>query len=66
MYISVKTKQGRVAYSAAVGGRRIPTDAYVSVQATSWTDRLLNVHGDIELQPAVAPETKVAVDVAKK
>lgn len=46
--ISVKAVQGRVAFTAARGGVRIPADKYVEVDKTPWIDRLLEVHGDIE------------------
>lgn len=52
--ISVKAKPGRIAYDAPRGSL-IPTDRYVLVDATPWIVRLLNVHADIELEPAAKP-----------
>lgn len=58
--ISIKAKPGRVAFTAAKRGDRVPTDRYIQVQMTPWINRLLNVHGDIEVEPAPAakPEAK--------
>lgn len=65
MYLRVKAKEGRVAYTAARGGERIPTDRYITVEATHWVQRLLNVHRDIVLEPVAAPKTEVAPEAAK-
>lgn len=46
--ISVRAVQGRVAFTAARGGVRIPSEKYVEVDNTPWIGRLLDVHGDIE------------------
>lgn len=51
-YVSVKTKPGRVAFSAPRGGDAIPHDRYVPVERTPWIERLISVHGDIEVEPA--------------
>lgn len=53
--VEVKCLEGRVAFTAARGGVRIPTDKYITVTMTSWIDRLINHHGDIELKPAEEP-----------
>ncbi len=50
-FVSVRAKAGRIAYDSPHGDL-IPQDAYVSVEMTPWIDRLLNHHGDIELEPA--------------
>lgn len=60
--ISVKAKEGRVAYDSP-RGNIIPTDDFKLVDDTPWIRRLLEVHGDIEVEvqkPAapVAKETK--------
>jgi hypothetical protein len=61
MFISVKTVEGRIAYTAARGGERIPNDRYVVVEKTPWISRLLSVHKDIEIEPApVAAKEKAA------
>ena len=57
--ISVRTKQGRVAYDAPKG-RPIPSDRFVLVEDTAWIQRLLNEHQDIEQEPAPAPAAPVA------
>lgn len=50
-YVSVKTKAGRVAFSAPRGGEAIPHDRYIAVERTPWIERLISVHGDIEVEP---------------
>lgn len=62
--VNVKTKPGRVAFTA-MRGERIPNDRYVPVELTPWIQRLLEVHGDIERErerepaaPAAKPEGK--------
>ncbi len=49
--ISVKTKEGRKAFSAARGGTQIPTDRYVTVERTPWIVRLIEHHGDLLVEP---------------
>lgn len=68
-HISVKTKPGRIAYDAPKGGQRIPNDAFVSVPATNWIKRLIEVQGDLEVEKADAPAAKPekpAAPVAEK
>jgi hypothetical protein len=48
--ISVKTKEGRVAFDGPKG-EQIPNNRYKLVVNTSWIQRLINVHGDIEVEP---------------
>lgn len=62
MRIEVKAKAGRVARTSPQGPF-IPEDRYVVVEKTSYIERLLNVHGDIEAKPQgqkppVAPAPK--------
>lgn len=57
--VEVKCLEGRVAFTAARGGARIPTDKYIQVTMTPWIDRLINHHGDIELKPEEEPATPV-------
>lgn len=45
--VEVKAVEGRVAFTAPRGGVRIPTDSYITVNRTSWIERLLNHHQDI-------------------
>lgn len=69
--ISVRSLAGRLARTSP-RGPFIPSDRYIDVEATSYVMRLLNVHGDIELNPAplvVEPEViqqPKAATVAKK
>lgn len=54
--IQVRAKPGRVAFSAPRGGKRIPEDEVgILVERTSWIQRLLDVHGDIEIVTAIKP-----------
>ena len=52
--ISVKTKKGRIAYTAARGGTRIPDDKFVEVEHTNYIKRLIDYHGDLEVEKAPA------------
>jgi len=52
--ISVKTKKGRVAFSASRGGVRIPDDKFVEVEQTPYINRLIDYHGDLEVEKAPA------------
>ncbi|MGL5734762.1 MAG: hypothetical protein ACRCYS_07840 [Beijerinckiaceae bacterium] len=49
--IYVKALPGRVA-RVSPRGAMIPSDHFVAVDFTPYVKRLLEVHGDIELQPA--------------
>lgn len=51
--IRVRTVAGRVARTAP-RGQYIPTDKYIEVEQTPYINRLLHVHGDIELEPAAS------------
>ena len=66
--IYVRSLKDRVAYEE-LGGRLIPTDRFTPVRLTPHIARLLDVHGDIELQgststpdaaPAKSPKQQVA------
>jgi hypothetical protein len=46
-YINVKTVAGRVAFDSPRGGKRIPTDKFVSVPETNYIRRLIDIHGDL-------------------
>lgn len=52
--IYVKTKKGRVAFSAPRGGVRIPDDKFVEVEQTNYINRLIDYHGDLEVEKAPA------------
>jgi hypothetical protein len=59
--LHVRAVRGRVAFDAPSGGKRIPDDRYVAVRATPWIMRLLDEHGDIQVQappPPVAQQAK--------
>jgi hypothetical protein len=64
--IYVKTKEGRVAFTAAKGGQRIPSDRAIPVEDTAWVRRLAEVHGDIEIQAAPAAKPDAPAPVADK
>lgn len=59
--ISVKAVEGRVARTAP-DGEFIPHDRFVPVLATHYVMRLLEVHGDIELEPTDKPEPTPPVE----
>lgn len=63
--ISVKAVPGRVAFTAARGGARIPSDKYVEVDHTPWIDRLLNVHQDITEEKPQKKQTQKTTDGPK-
>lgn len=58
MIVQVKAVEGRVAFTQAVGGKRIPNDHYILTDQTPWIDRLAEVHGDIEIVPVGELENK--------
>lgn len=62
-YIKVRAVAGRVARTAR-DGEFIPHDRYVRVDYTPYIARLLNVHGDIEVEPETTPAAEVAADAA--
>ena len=45
--ISVKTAEGRVAYDAPRGGKKIPSDKFMQVRETPYIRRLIDHHGDL-------------------
>lgn len=47
--IKVRAVAGRVAFESPTG-KRIPHDKFVQVERTAYIDRLVRVHGDIEVQ----------------
>lgn len=59
--IYVRTKPGRVARTAPRGDL-IPTDRFIAVQPSAYIDRLINIHGDIEVQPSKAPVERKQTD----
>lgn len=65
--VSVRAVEGRIARTSARGGF-IPSDQYVAVQNSRYIQRLLNVHGDIELEPVTAtqPVASAKVPAAKE
>lgn len=48
--IYVRATHGRIARDAP-DGAFIPEDVYVPVQPTAYIDRLINVHGDLQVKP---------------
>lgn len=46
----VRCLPDRVANTAPSGGKPIPHDRFVPVPDTPWIRRLIEVHGDIEVQ----------------
>jgi hypothetical protein len=50
--INVRALPDRVAFTAPKNGKPIPSDRFIAVQETPWIRRLIDVHGDIEVQPA--------------
>jgi hypothetical protein len=55
MIVDVKARKGRVAFTAARGGVRIPNDRFISVAKSDWLVSLAEKHGDIEMK---RPEKK--------
>lgn len=55
MRIQVKTTAGRKAFAAPVRGTEIPSDRFVSVEATDWIAHLLQV-GDLIMAPQEPPK----------
>ena len=53
--ISVRAVTGRIARTAP-NGPFIPHDAFVEVELTAYVQRLLHVHGDIEVEPLAQPK----------
>ena len=48
--VSIKAKAGRIA-RVSPNGSFIPHDKYVTVEKTSYVNRLIHVHQDVELEP---------------
>jgi hypothetical protein len=61
----VKAVQGRVAFTAARGGVKIPADKYIEVDRTPWIDRLLDVHQDIIEEKSSKKQAPKATDGLK-
>lgn len=55
--IKVRALPDRKAFTAARGGKLIPTDQFVAVEHTPWIDRLINFHGDIEVEKEKAAKS---------
>lgn len=59
--IKVRAVPGRIAFTAARGGKQIPSDGDgINVERTAWIDRLIRVHGDIEVVEPVKAKPKDA------
>ena len=66
--VRVKAVAGRIARTSPRGDF-IPTDRYITVERTNYIDRLINVHGDVTVEPAaVAPEMDkpAPIEIPKK
>lgn len=63
--IRVRSLEDRVARNGPQG-KIIPHDSYVLVKRTAYIDRLLNVHGDIEEEPAKAAPPRRPAKAAPK
>lgn len=48
--IKVRTVKGRVAYDKPRGGKRISNDEFVPVTETPYIRRLIDFHGDLEVE----------------
>jgi Protein of unknown function (DUF2635). len=57
--IKITGVEGRVAFTAAKGGTRVPYDRPISVPKTSWIQRRLE-DGDIQLVKEAVQQTNVA------
>lgn len=60
--ISVKTKPGRIAFDGP-RGEQIPNDKFKLVHNTTWIQRLINEHGDLEVESGKV-EKPVAADAS--
>lgn len=59
--VRIRVRPGRVAYSAPTGGRRLTADdGWVTVPLTAWVQRLIEVHGDVEVEQPEAPPAPAA------
>ena len=56
--IRVRALPDRVVYDAPRGGKRIPSDKFVSVQGSNYIRRLIEHWGDVELEGEVSPKAK--------
>lgn len=56
--IYVRAVHGRIARESPQGAF-IPDNAFVPVQHTAYIDRLINVHGDIQVKPQESAAKKV-------
>lgn len=55
--VNVRALPDRIA-RVSPRGPFIPSDAFVTVPATAYIRRLIQVHGDIEIEPAKAPKAE--------
>lgn len=53
--ILVRAVTGRIARTS-YNGRFIPHDEFVEVELTMYIERLLYVHGDLEVEPPAQPK----------
>ena len=52
--IFVRTVEGRIARTSP-RGEMIPSDRYIQVERTAYITRLIEIHGDVIVQPAQKP-----------
>ena len=62
--VSVKAVEGRIARSAP-DGPFIPHNEFVTVAHTHYVDRLINVHGDVIVEPEAKAKPAIAEPDAK-
>lgn len=55
--VKVRTLPDRIAYTDESMKRRIPNDQFIEVPRTPYIDRLLSLHGDIELESSAPAKT---------
>lgn len=48
--IKVRAVPGRLAYDKPRGGKRISNDEFVAVEDTPYVRRLIDFHGDLEVE----------------
>ena len=59
-YVKVKTAEGRIAYDAPRGGKKIPNDKFVQVRETTYIRRLIDFHGDLIEEGGKSAKKKAA------
>jgi hypothetical protein len=62
--IRVKTAEGRIARTSPRGDF-IPTEYYINVELTGYVQRLIEVHGDLIVEPE-EPETPAVIATPTK